>query len=261
MSRHRAAVRTFDEANRLASEERDLLVEAPLVIEVEGVPPITIMRTPGHDRELVVGFLFTEGAIRGTEQIVMLSECPDASDRIRVRLAEGASLDCLVRSGSSVSACGLCGREAIENMLERLQRLPDGPTVSVDLLKRVPKTLRFAQDLFRSTGASHAVAAFDLEGELLEIQEDVGRHNALDKLIGRSLLVERPLTNSALMLSGRASAEMVMKSVAAGARIVASVSAPTSLAVELAERLNLTLCGFCRGKEGTIYAHPERVIA
>jgi FdhD protein len=259
LAKHRVTVRAFQETDELATEERELIDEAPLAIEVAGAPPITIMRTPGHDRELIVGFLFTEGAVEDPHQIAMLSECPDRSDLIRVRLGEDASPDCLRRSGASVSACGLCGRESLEKMVDRLQPLPQGPTASVELLRRMPRTMRFGQDMFRGTGASHAVAAFSLEGEMLEIREDVGRHNALDKLIGWSLLAGRPLADVALMLSGRASAEMVMKSVAAGARIVASVSAPTSLAVELAERLNLTLAGFCRGKQGTLYAHAERI--
>ena len=255
----RVNVRAIAEGQADVLGERRLICEAPLGIDVDGADPLTIMRTPGNDRELTVGFLFTEGAIRNVGDILMLAECPDSADLIRVKLAQGANAACLRRATASVSSCGWCGRESVEQTVARLKPLPDGPPVPRELLCRMPDAMRDGQVWHQATGACHAAAAFDLSGQLIQVREDVGRHNALDKLIGWSLLSSQSLADAALMLSGRASLEMVIKAAAAGVRVVASVSAPTSLGVEVAERLNMTLCGFCRGPKGTIYAHPERL--
>jgi len=238
---------------------RELLVEAPLRILVEGMAPVLVMRTPGQDRELVMGFLLTEGVVAGVEDVLLLTECPDEADTLRVRLGPKARPEGLRRATASVSACGVCGRESMEGLLSRLAPLPEGPAVPRRLLYGMAEAMRRSQRLFDATGASHAAAAFSRSGEMLALREDAGRHNAVDKLAGWALLSGCPHSAAVLFLSGRLSGEIVIKAVAGGFPVLAGVSAPTSLGVELAERLNLTLCGFCRGQEATLYAHAERL--
>jgi len=258
---------------------RDLLQEAPLTIRVADRPDITLIRTPGADRELVVGFLVTEGFIRGMADIAVLEHCqeelgkgvgdPDAAvpgtfagsgDAIRVMLAGAAGADVPERGMLIASSCGLCGRERIETILEEITPLEGKARFPTHTLFEVPGRMREAQRLFQRTGASHAAALFDASGKLLIVCEDIGRHNALDKVIGHAVLTGLPLAECGAMLSARASFEMVAKSARAGAPLVAAVSAASALAVTAAEKLNLTLCGFIRGAEVTCYAHPERLV-
>jgi FdhD protein len=189
---------------------------------------------------------------------------PAVEDNIlRVRLREGVPFpEREVRRGvEASSSCGVCGRASVENLVRALPKLPLGETVSVGLLYGLPSVMRGAQSLFGATGGSHAAAHFDLAGQLRVMREDVGRHNAVDKVCGWGLLQPEPVVGGVLLVSGRASFEIVQKAAVAGIPIVAAISAPTSLSVALARALNITLVGFLREKGLNVYAGEERVIA
>ena len=239
-------------------EERRLVVERPLRIEVRDGTAYTIMRTPGADRELTVGFLFSEGLIRSKDDILILEECPEDPDTIRVRLAEpdakGAKRSLVVSS-----SCGLCGRDDIEALVADLPPAPAGPQFPLQELYELPERVRAGQEIFQTTGGSHAAALFDANGRVLVLREDLGRHNALDKVLGHALLSEIPTAGLGVFISGRTSLEMIVKAARAGIGLVAAVSAPTDAAVGAARRLGMALCGFVRGEEVTAYTHPERL--
>jgi FdhD protein len=221
------------------------------------------MRTPGHDRELAAGFLFTEGIISGKEDIAHVMSAIECND-VTVRLREHVQVDAAVFSRHSfvASSCGICGKKSIDavTVKRRYVCLHDEPIVESDLIHSLPAVLRQHQDNFEHTGGIHASCLFDLDGRLLNIKEDVGRHNALDKLIGAELLAGAlPLTNKILMLSGRASFELIQKAAHAGLAVVAAVGAPSSLAVQLAEECDVTLLGFVRDKRFNIYSGAHRI--
>jgi FdhD protein len=228
------------------------------------------MRTPGHDRELAAGFLFTEGIIEGTDQVAELRawepELGPGSRRnvVRVELREDVAVDVgrLQRHFYTTSSCGVCGKtslEALETAADRSAVTASLEVVS-EVLLRAPETLRAAQGVFGRTGGLHAAALFDPDGSLLALREDVGRHNALDKLLGAQLLAGAlPASGVFLLLSGRASFELLQKAFMAGLPLVAAVGAPSSLAVELAQRFGMTLVGWLRGERFSIYSHPERI--
>jgi FdhD protein len=255
-----------------ATESDMLAVEEPLEVrldtEVAGQPvsrTISVtMRTPGHDAELAAGFLFTEGIIRDRSQIDLISE-PDASGNVVcVRLTPEAEVDLagLERHSYTTSSCGVCGKTAIEALRTTSDYpLPVAePVVDAALVHRLPGALRAAQDVFDSTGGLHASALFDTAGRLLSVREDVGRHNALDKVIGAEVLAMRlPAHDKVLVVSGRASFELVQKAVMAGIPILVAVSAPSSLAVHLATCAGMTLVGFARDGRFNVYAGTERV--
>ena len=241
-----------------------LATEAPLEIRVSGsAAPIMTMRTPGHDPELVLGLLHGEGVIRNRGDVLAVDHLPDRDDALRVVLDAGARERAgrLLRALPATSACGICGSTRVEPATDPdVSPLPPGPLVDMDTLLRLPATQRAAQRVFRHTGGLHAAALFDARGELLALREDVGRHNALDKLIGGALLEGRlPLHERLVLLSGRASFELIQKCAMAGAAIVCAVSAPSSLAVELARRVRITLIGFLRPDRFNVYSAPERV--
>ncbi len=227
------------------------------------------LRTPGNDGELVAGFLFTEGIVAKGEEILAIEAPGDlpqrraASDNIvRVRLKPGVRLSALgARRFSAGSACGICGKESIAQVRRRGIRPPDSESrFDAEMLCRLPEKLRATQAIFGRTGGLHAAALFHGEGELLVLREDIGRHNAVDKVIGWALLQRKvPLAGHALLVSGRGGFEIVQKALAAGIPLVASVSAPSSLAVRLARELGLTLVGFLRGRRFIIYAGEHRL--
>jgi FdhD protein len=223
------------------------------------------MRTPGHEDELAVGFLRTEGLIEGTEVVgtepgdpVTLSQ-PD--DTIVVRLSQPFDDSAVAeRHFVATASCGICGKASIDEVAMRCDVLPDGPVVARSVILALPDLLRAAQRAFDETGGLHAAALFSPAGELIAIREDVGRHNALDKLIGSQVLAgELPLHQRLLMVSGRVSFEIVQKAAVAGIPIIAAVSAPSDLAVETAERLDVTLIGFLRADGFNVYSHDRRV--
>ncbi len=246
-----------------------LVAEEPLEIRVAGAPLSVTMRTPGHDLELAAGFLFTEGLIQKREQIASLSEGtadkPEAvGNLVQVELA-GAEFERerMQRNFFAASSCGICGKASIDAIRVR-GIAPPNPEFRFDpdLLCTLPDKLRAAQTIFGRTGGLHAAGLFSAEGELIVVREDVGRHNAVDKIVGWALLEGRlPLSQGALMVSGRGGFEIIQKALVAGLPLVASVSAPSGLAVRLARELGLTLVGFLRGRRFLIYSGEQRLAA
>ena len=244
--------------------------EAPLEIRAAGPDqePVAVavtMRTPGHEAELAVGFLRTEGLISGSEVVeveegdpVKLSQ-PD--DTVVVRLSRRFDDSAVAeRHFVATASCGICGKASIDEVALRCDPLPGGPVVPRTVILALPDLVRAAQRAFDETGGLHAAALFSRSGELIAIREDVGRHNALDKLIGSQLLDgELPLNGRILMVSGRVSFEIVQKAAVAGIPIIAAVSAPSDLAIETAERLGVTLVGFLRGDGFNVYSHDRRI--
>jgi FdhD protein len=255
---------------KLRRKDDYLAAEEPLEIRVGDDPLSVTMRTPGHDRELAAGFLFTEGLIQRREQIFKLetAEPQDGTNRgnvIQAELAPDAAPDFekMKRHFFAASSCGICGKASIDSIRSRLLAAPNPDfRLDAELLVRLPDALRSSQDVFQRTGGLHAAALFNPQGKLLVLREDIGRHNAVDKVIGWALLEGRvPLSDSVLLVSGRGGFEIVQKAIIAGVPVVASVSAPSSLAVQLARELRLTLIGFLRGRRFVIYAGEERVAA
>jgi len=244
-----------------------LVGEEPLEIRVGDRAVSVTMRTPGHDLELAAGFLFTEGMIVGRAQIAATRHDADATqngaNRVRIELAPGVTLDpeASRRNFYTSSSCGVCGKASIDAVRVRQIERPN-PECAVDpeVLCRLPDQLRAAQPIFGRTGALHAAGLFTLEGELLVLREDVGRHNAVDKVVGWALANDRiPLRDSLLMVSGRGGFEIVQKALVAGLPVLASVSAPSDLAVNLAREFGMTLIGFLRGRRFVIYSGAERL--
>jgi FdhD protein len=248
-----------------------LAVEAPLEIRlgctIDGGRALrgvsVTMRTPGHDPELAVGFLFSEGILTAREQVTGVRDC-GAGNVVRVDLRPEVAVDLarLERHFYTASSCGVCGKASLEAVLVcSPHRSARGrPVIEAALIHRLPDTLRKAQAVFDSTGGLHAAALFDVRGNLLCLREDVGRHNALDKLIGSQFLAGRtPLSESVLLVSGRASFELVQKAAVAGIPILAAVGAPSSLAVDLARAHGLTVLGFVRADRFNIYTGAERI--
>jgi FdhD protein len=251
-----------------AAEEApdEVAVEEPLEIRVEGRSVAVVMRTPGHDRELAAGFALTEGIVRDERDIFEITSCLTTEHPgdhvVNISLANPARFDAakLSRHVFSSSSCGICGRATIEAAMQQFPPIENPPIVGASILRQLPGKLAAAQQTFQRTGGLHACAFFDAAGELLLLREDVGRHNALDKLIGHELLAKRlPLGDRILLLSGRISFEMTQKALAAGISMIAAISAPTSLAVEFARASNQTLVGFLRGETMNVYAGAERV--
>ena len=240
----------------------ELTIEEPLEIRVGGNSVAVTMRTPGHDEELAAGFLLSEGVVRGRDQIVIITSGSD--HRIVAELASEAKmkLNSTKRFGTISSSCGLCGKTSIDAIRQNFPAIrPTKIRVDIETLLSLPEKLRNAQSDFARTGGIHAAGIFDMKGELKIAREDIGRHNAVDKAIGRAFLDQiLPLHKHLLLVSGRASFEIMQKALAAGVPIVASVSAPSSLAVEFARESNQTLVGFLRPPSFNIYSHIERVI-
>ena len=235
--------------------EDDVAVEEPLEIRVDGRPLAVTMRTPGHDEELAAGFLHGEGLIDAAPAAVGLTE-DLAANTIEVRgplLHEPGE-----RRFYTTSSCGVCGRGALEEVAVHASPARPGPVLARELLAGLPARLR--QPEFERTGGLHATGAFAPSGELLLVREDVGRHNAMDKVIGRLLLDDDlPLHPRILCVSGRLSFELVQKAAVAGAPVLVGVGAPTSLAVALADDRGMTLCGFARGDRVNVYTGADRV--
>src|SRR6266849_2642880 len=243
-----------------------LAAEEPLEMRAGRYSLGVTLRTPGDDEELVAGFLFTEGIISRPKDLVALRTTSDKAPQknlARVTLAPGVRLPAngAARRFSAGSACGVCGKASITQLRRRgLQRPKASAPFDPEMLCQLPPKLRTAQDVFGRTGGLHAAALFGPTGELLVLREDIGRHNAVDKAIGWALLGGRlPLSDHVLLVSGRGGFEIVQKTITAGIPLLASVSAPSSLAVQLARELGLTLVGFLRGQRFVIYAGEERI--
>ena len=248
------------------SEKADVLArEEPLEIRIEGRSLAIAMRTPGHDRELAAGFLLTEGIVKSARDIFDISTCvgSDEANAVDVALRRPGSVDFekLTRHVFTTSSCGLCGKTTIDAVMKRRRPLRDRVRISAKLLLALPGILAKKQTTFQSTGGLHACALFRRDGTLVAIREDVGRHNALDKLIGHALLEKlTPLRGHIVLLSGRASFEMLQKAHAAGIPVVAAISAPSSLAVEFARKSGQTLAGFVRGRSMNLYSGRARIV-
>jgi FdhD protein len=229
-------------------------IEEPLEIRVDGGPLAVTMRTPGHDEELALGFLYGEGLIEGPREAGPTRDF--AANTVEV--AGPLLADPGDRRFYTSSSCGVCGKGALEQVAVHSPAVSAGPSVRRELLAGLPDKLR--QPTFEKTGGLHATGLFDASGELLLSREDVGRHNAMDKVIGRALLDDQlPLAGRILCVSGRLSFELVQKAAVAGAPILVGVGAPSSLAVSLAGDREITLCGFARGDSVNVYTHPVRV--
>ncbi|HEX3624947.1 MAG TPA: formate dehydrogenase accessory sulfurtransferase FdhD [Verrucomicrobiae bacterium] len=269
----------------VASSELDCLAaEVPLEIRVEGQSVAVVMRTPGDDRELAAGFLATEGLIRSPDEVIDIIPQPHCLEStevkretngssgtradliegnvVNVQLKQPHSLDLkqLTRHVFTSSSCGICSKASIEAVRRQFPAIEDEFEVGTEIIRRLPSALASAQETFKRTGGLHACALFDVTGRLVILREDVGRHNALDKVVGWALLKNQlPLRRHILLLSGRTSFEMMQKALAAGVPIVAAISAPSSLAVEFARDSGQTLIGFLRGQRMNIYSGAHRV--
>ena len=257
------------------SEVPDAVVtEEPLQLMLDGVPLSVVMRTPGEDIELALGLMFAEGIVRSLDAIghVRISaESGETASAISVdsSLVESNQIDVQLaeaprrrpeRSMLSSSACGVCGAVLIEDLRRDLAQLPAGPTIDPALLPPLVERLRSGQGVFERTGGLHAAGLFSSGGDLICMREDIGRHNAVDKVVGRMLLDGRlPARDAILVVSGRAGYEIVQKSITAGMPLLAAVGAPSSLAVALSREFNQTLVGFLRGERFNVYAAPERL--
>jgi len=242
-------------------------VEEPLEIRVQGEPYQVLMRLPGGEKELALGFLFTEGLIQNLAEVITAHFCGTATDPVLppnvvdVKLTDAA----LARRGRrhlevAYSSCGLCAKEAVAEISRKVPPVASTLTISPPALLALVARLTSAQAVFRETGGTHGVALATVDGNTFLLAEDVGRHNALDKAIGRALLERRDLSQMVAVLSGRLSFEMALKAARAGIPIVAAVSAPTTMALELARELDLTLVGFAREGRLNVYTHPQRLV-
>jgi FdhD protein len=255
-------------------EDDDVAVEEPLEIRISGETLAVTMRTPGNDRELVLGFLLAEGVIARAEDVSSIAHCGRAGDEARentieVTLAPGIrppideETGMLARRGTlTTSACGVCGRRSIDDLLARSAPVGPGERLRASIVSDVVAALRARQPVFGRTGGCHAASLATFRGEHVATFEDVGRHNAVDKVLGSRVLAgATPLAGHVLVVSGRSSFEIVQKAVAARIPVVASVSAPSSLAIDLARRANVTLAGFVRDGTMTVYAGADRLEA
>ncbi len=239
-------------------------LEAPLELRLHQKPATILMRTPGHDGELALGFLFHEGIITSLEQVLGMDrpepEHPDHDNILDIRLSSGARTKSLDRFFFSTSSCGACGKKNLEAVAVRSLPVSGNFVVSPAFLSTLPEKLKPHQALFAQTGGVHASGLFTPEGDLVCLREDVGRHNALDKIAGYALKSGLyPLDPGILVLSGRVGYEMAQKAIVSGIPMIVAVGAPTSLAIGLCQQFGITLVGFLRGQSMNIYTHPERV--
>ncbi len=266
----RVPVRAID-GDAVLERPDTLVTEEPMEIRVHGpgqipVPLTVTMRTPGNDFELAAGLCFAEGIIDGPDDLASVAYClageaPQEYNVVTVALRRPFDPQGHERRFAATASCGLCGKVTIDQLAETCVPIPDGPSVASSMLASLPAQLRAAQTVFASTGGLHAAAVFDLDGHLVALREDVGRHNALDKVIGRALLQhELPLRDHVVVVSGRVGYELVQKASRAQIPILCAISAPSSLAVEAAGRCGLTIVGFLRDVRANVYTHPQRVV-
>ena len=242
--------------------------EEPLEIRVKGESVVVTMRTPGHDEELAIGFLLSEGVINNSSDVLEIGYCQQGEASLHRNILNvflspevEINLDRLKRNVYASSSCGLCGKasiESLQNIFEPLNKIET--VISVDTILTLPQKLRAKQSTFDKTGGLHAAGLFDRNGELLVLREDIGRHNAVDKILGHLFLKNRmPLEDCVLMVSGRASFEIIQKSLAGRVGIICAVSAPSSLAVDMSKESGQTLIGFLRERKFNVYSHKERI--
>ncbi len=245
-------------------------VEEPMEVRVNGASFAVIMRTPGSDAELAAGFLLAEDVVRTADELLVIEQCEDTDEEgrgntLNVTVTGDADQRLAERLGERrqvmmTASCGLCGRRTIESLRARVSHVDGRWQIAPAIVSSLPQRLRAAQSVFDATGGLHAAGLFARDGNLILIAEDVGRHNAVDKIVGRRLIEGAlPLDDTILVVSGRTSYELVQKALLAGIPFVAAVSAPSSIAIRLAIDSGITLCGFVRGETFNVYAHSERV--
>jgi FdhD protein len=259
----RASVVRIDE-NRSQRAEDDIVIEEPLEIRVNGSSLSVTMRTPGDDFDLAVGLLWTEGIIAGRDEIGTIAYCPDEEQPelkniVNVVLVDSKRTIESSRRLWSNSSCGLCGKATLDSIHQVCRPVASSLRISRELVFSLPERLRQAQANFERTGGIHAVALFDAHGNLLVVREDIGRHNAVDKVLGAALVGGLSLPDMVMMVSGRLGFEIAQKALVAGIPVVASISAASSLAVELANEFGMTAIGFLRGRSMNVYSHAERI--
>jgi FdhD protein len=266
----RTGVVTIEGGRRRRRQDR-LVTEEPMEIRVDEPDAeqrnvAVTMRTPGNDFELAVGFLFTEGLLDGLDQVRTVRYCAVPREEQRYNVVSVAVTRPLPdfagqRNFYATSSCGICGKASLDAIETRCAPVAPGPEVPAEVITALPDALRRAQNVFDRTGGLHAAALFDPAGQLLVSREDVGRHNAVDKVIGAELLAGRvPLSDRIMLVSGRSSFEIVQKAAVAGVPVICAVSAPSSLAVDAARRFGVTLVGFLRGERFNVYSHGERIL-
>ena len=252
------------DAGEVREAADEVAEEEPLEIRVRGRAVSVTMRTPGHDGELAVGFLLSEGLIRQADDVTKIEPCDrnEEGNLLNVQLAPAVPVDFekLTRHVFASSSCGLCGKATIEAVRGTFAAVTSNVSIDAELLVKLPELMRQEQSTFERTGGLHAAALFDESGKLIVLREDVGRHNAVDKVLGFALLKGLlPLERHVLVVSGRSSFEIMQKALAARVPIVAAVSAPSSLAVQFARESGQTLIGFVRQRRMNVYSHPQRI--
>ena len=246
----------------VVEEDVGVVVEAPLTVDVEGIENYTLLCTPSDTRALALGFLFTEGIVESLSEVVHLEPCEDVQNVIRVRLTGGVpKIGDPSRNLLIVSSCGACGTEDLDGRIAALPKVGDTLRVSSAVLRAASEELRQKQSLFELCGGTHAAGVYDQSGHIITFAEDAGRHNALDKAIGKCLLKGLPTAGLAAALSGRVSLEMVSKCARAGIELISAISAPTTLALEVADQAGITLCAFVRETRATVFTHPHRLLS
>jgi FdhD protein len=244
--------------------EDEVVVEEPLEVRVNGENISVTMRTPGNDFDLATGMLWTEGIIRAADEIGTMAYCPDENYPDLKNIVNVGLVDANRKVESSRrlwanSSCGLCGKATLDAIRQNCKPIISPAAAACDVLYSLPSRLRQEQSNFEHTGGIHAAALFDPQGNLLFLREDIGRHNAVDKVLGAALSARLSLNEGIMMVSGRLGFEIAQKAVVAGIPILASISAPSSLAIELADEFGMTAIGFLRGLSMNVYTHSERV--
>ncbi len=254
-------ISTGDDAEQPVEENICVVEEVPVTIDVEGMASYTLLCTPTDKRALAIGFLFSEGVVDGMDDIGTLNACDDDPNTIRVRLSAGVKrIENGGRNLMIVSSCGACGSENLKKRIDALPSVGDSLKIEAGLLRSVYDALHRSQSLFNACGGTHAAAVFDESGKIIFSAEDTGRHSALDKAIGKCLLNDIQTAGRGVALTSRLSLEMVSRCARAGIELVTAVSAPTSMAIDVARKCNITLCAFVRETRATIFTHPAGVI-
>jgi FdhD protein len=254
-------ISTEDKSKLPAEEKVCVAQESPLAIDVEGVETYTVLCTPMDELALAAGFLFGEGVIRTSDDFEVLKLCDDDSHTVRVRLKD--KVPRIADSGRNlliVSSCGACGSENLQKRIDSLPAVGKSFKIKAGRMRIVYNDLQDRQTLFQQSGGTHGAALFDKEGSIISSAEDTGRHNALDKATGKCLLAGTATAGLGVVLTSRLSLEMVSRCARAGIELVAAVSAPTSLAIDVADKCNITLCAFVRDTRATVFTHPGRII-
>jgi FdhD protein len=235
-----------------------VVIEKPVTIMIDKVGSFTVMATPLDIESLAIGFVYSEDLINSIDDVVEISRKPELPNVVGIQVHDPTRIQ-IRRNMIVASSCGLCGTRNIDKMLSEMPACENTLVINSSLLIEVTDRLKKMQQIFELTGGAHAAGIFNSSGDIFAFAEDLGRHNALDKAIGKSLLTRRSTKGCGVALSGRVSLEMVAKAARAGIEIIAAVSAPSSLAIEAAEKWNITLCGFVRSEKMNIYTNPERI--